>query len=239
MNQKTYLKTSRKKPLEKKANFNDGIVINSSNVLSCSYAFGIMPNRYKRNGIEVLVKTLDILDSATVSSSGSIVQISDAPQGISNNQRIGDWIKPLGLDLKYIVSGEPLTSLGCTLRVIVLRWRPNFGLVTIVPTSILDNLTNALTMSNYRWDLKDQFDILFDRIHSLAGNGTTGSTASLIQHFLGHVDMTAEGQSRRIKFESGLTNAQSNGIFVLLVSDNNTAALPTVLLNTRLYYYDQ
>lgn len=183
----------------------------------------------------------DVTDTPT--TSGVIYNLSQITQGTSENQRIGDQVYLKKLSIRYhAVCGDETNHM----RFIIFRW--NQDTRTILPTAvdILDTITTGDRMTQFiRWQGPKNFTILYDRVHSLAGDGTysgdavyspwgPASTVFVQKSFYGK-----SLGAKSISMDAGVTTGRGH-IFLMVFSDSAPASLihPSFGFTSLLEYED-
>jgi len=178
-------------------------------------------------------KLFDVnVSAATVGSGGTITALSNMAQGVGVRQRTGDDVLHKSISLTY-----QLVQLNADIysdtRIIVFEWMPNTGLLVPVLADILDNTAAIGLYSHYTWDLRDQYKILYDKIHSLSGL-TTAPTANSNVNVLNH-------KIRLPKVKAEYATAATTGskqIYSLWISDSAIAPFPVISWTSRYNYTD-
>jgi hypothetical protein len=182
------------------------------------------------------VKFFDsVLASTNVLSSGSLLISSCLiPQGTTVTQRTGDTLFLEKLYLNYTVNGANADIIS-SMRVIVFQWHPNTALSgTPSVTSILQNVGVYGLYNNYDWSFSNQFIILYDRVHSLAGLATAPA-ASSNQNWFGEIPLTC---ARKLEYQTGTTTG-SEQIFVIGISDSGVIPSPEFTGMTRVTFSEE
>lgn len=197
-------------------------------------ANGQQPRKRKGEGNVKFCDQL-ALSSTSVSSSGTILSLTDIPQGSNVNQRTGDSVYIEKLYVNYTVNAAN-NDVYSSLRVIIFQWKVNTQITAVnpTPTNILQNVVAFGIYNFYDWNLSNQFIILYDRIHSLSGI-STAPTASTNQCFFGEIPL--DRAIKKLEFQAGSTNG-NNQIFLLVISDSSVIPFPNFVMNSRLIYTD-
>jgi len=157
--------------------------------------------------------------NVAIISTGQILSpsASAVTQGVGVSQRTGDTIFQKELFINYSLSAIN-NDVFSSARIIVFKWVPNSNLLLPIVTDILQ--TASLT-SMYNWQLSNQYFILYDCFHSLAGNLTTPASSGN-QAFLGKIAIKGP---KRCEFAPA-TALSSNQIYVLVISDSSLTPFP-------------
>lgn len=155
----------------------------------------------------------------TVSGTGSINELSVMAQGSSNNQRIGDMVKPTSVKYRCTMKINAAAT-DTLIRMIIFRW------VSEEPSTAADVLANATVQSFKSEDKRYQSEILVDRVYRI-------SSVERPELFIkGSVKL-----NKPISYAGGGNVANRNGIWVLFTSDE-AVNTPTIAYQARLFYRD-
>jgi hypothetical protein len=176
-------------------------------------------------------KHLDTFYSNTVGLTGTVFPISNALQGMSDSQRVGDKLTTTSVMIKYLLSqyDAPYN----TFRVICLRARsgaatPALGSVLLQgsgPQSLLPTLWHY----NIDWFRSGMAKILYDKCFVLQGPNSDEP---------GTITRSIKIPFRtNVQFQGGSAGA-NNQLYMLVVTDSGTAPSPRVNVNVRINYLD-
>lgn len=172
-------------------------------------------------------------DFGTVGADGlECQQVSNIAVGTSDSTRVGDRIKPVGLDVNLWT--EVGASLGVTyagtLRLLVIRCTETR---TVVPT--FDEVFNGAYNGGIwagsaprNMDKKSKFQILLDKQFNV-GHGSKSSQFNKFTIRKGLVDC---------QYVAGSTTTGSQQLYFMLVSSNNSVNEHTYRINGQLRYLD-
>jgi len=181
------------------------------------------------------MKIIDNLSTtSSVSTSGAILPgLSGPSQGVALNQRTGDVIYLEKMYITYTVNAAN-TDVFSSFRVIIFQWHPNSALAAPTVADILQNSSyNVYAM--YDWNFSNQYTILYDRIHSMAGIATA-PTASTNQVWSGEI--TLARAVKRSVFQLGTTFG-SEQLYCLAISDSGVTPFPVFTIGTRITYSEE
>ncbi len=167
------------------------------------------------------LKRHDVLTNVSnVSTTGLIQDMSAVAQGSTDVTRVGDSLSPRFLQIRYQLAAGDTTN---AVRVIYFHWKPN-------STPLIDDVLEVETspFSAYSNDNKQEFKIVYDRLHSVSTSGPDGPV--VVRKIFGLM-------SKIQYFAAGTTGSQK--IWRILLSDSGAAAHPTFVGHTRLQYYDR
>jgi len=188
-------------------------------------------NKIKKIQSAIEYKHLDTFYSNTVSLTGTVFPISNALQGISDSQRVGDKLTTTSVMIKFMLSqyDAPYN----TFRVICLRARsgattPAVGNVLLTGSGPQSQLP-SLWYYNIDWFRSGKAKILYDKCFVLQGPNADEP---------GTLTRSVKIPFRtNIQFQGGATNA-NNQIYMMVISDSGTAPNPQVSVNVRINYLD-
>lgn len=150
------------------------------------------------------------LTPGTTAAVGHLMSIS---QGSSDDQRIGLDLTLRALRYSYsIVANGNSASGGDIFRVIIFRWKGALTGSAPAAAAVLQLATDV--DSAYNDAYKDQFTVLYDRKHGLAGAGNGVPNTAVVRKNLKNVTATYTGSSG--------ASFNSNQVFFLLLGSNNT-----------------
>lgn len=175
--------------------------------------------------INVEVKYHDVLTNVTVSSTGSITDLSAIPQGDTVLARDGDSAKPQYFATRFYMFNDGSYGDSTIVRVIYFRAIMENGTTPAV-TDILES-ANVVALKNYTE--KNRFTIISDRTFTWTPS-KTGEVRSIESRF-GH------RLEKHFKFVTGANTKENGGLYMLLVSNRGTL-LPTMYHNSRVTYTD-
>lgn len=120
-------------------------------------------SRFRR---EIENKQIDTtFDNQGTTLSGAISSLSHPDQGLNDNNRIGDVIRPMRLQIQYDMNLRTTATLPCMARVIFFQWKNNS---TPTVSDILSySGTVNIVNSPYNNDTKMNYRILNDRTYDL------------------------------------------------------------------------
>lgn len=139
---------------------------------------------------------------------GRIDRFTGVIQGQSDTTRLGDKLTIKSLHLSYYaVSTDP----NQTFRLIIFQWYPNTTLAAPIAADILALTGAASAISQYYvWDILNQFNILYDKVHVL----NDASTTSIHKK----IKVNLKYAKKLINFTAA-TQEGSNHLYMLRISD--------------------
>jgi len=165
--------------------------------------------------------------SFTLSNAGTLVNLSSIAQGPGINQRVGDMVQLLGIDVRW---HQTVGIVGDTFRLIVFSCNVDSSAVAV--NSLLQNgdLGTVCAPSaryNYQSQRQQDLQVFHDSIHSLGILTTPAANNAKVYHI-------------KLDEEIQFNTAAATGVgFVFAVLVGQTAgAGGAVILTTRLYYVD-
>jgi len=183
-----------------------------------------------QNAVETKFK-YTFLDDDPASLSWQIIRVHAVAQGDGSDQRVGDSIKPISLQVKVKMDHGSATTSSFDCRIIVLRGKNEQGDGLTKYIGAYNDGTAAPNMLKYK--AEDQMyssRTLYDRqFHVVGGNYDTNSNQkySMINVKLGGYT----------NFENAAIDVADGGIYILYVS-NLTAATNLLSLHCKLKYTD-
>jgi len=182
---------------------------------------------------ELEVKIFDLNVSAANVGSGSTLNVLSSPaQGVGRSQRTGDSITLHSLNVTYAIV-QANTDIYSDTRIIIFQWFPNTSLSSPVLADILENTGAIGLYSQYAWDTRDQYRIMYDRLHSQAGLATAPTATTNVSVFNRKVGVPR----KNIDFTTGVTSG-SNTLWTLWISDSAIAPFPLLNFTSRLKFTD-
>jgi len=179
------------------------------------------------------LKVYDENSSAfTIGAGATLSLLSGITQGAAQAQRVGDQVELVSLEITYEVV-QANTDIYSNTRVLIFQWFPNTTLIAPVLASILYNTAAIGPYSQYNWQYRDQYHVIYDKLFSQAGISTSVASStnmSVLRHRLTNF-------RKPIKYTPG-TAAGSNHLYFLFMSDSTIAPFPVGSFATRLEYRD-
>lgn len=175
---------------------------------------------------EAKMKETKFLDAAangtTVTTTATVNGIFTLPVGTGDSQRVGNRVWMKSFFLRLAVTPNATAGLNF-LRFIVFKDRQCNGSAPAA-SDLLTSSTNYL--SPLLMDNNMRFKILFDRIYTVDSDATGAQ-----------VDKVYRKLKFPVEFQDTTSAAISNGLFILMISDQATNG-PTVSYQSRLKYTD-
>lgn len=162
-------------------------------------------------------------DGLAVASLNNVI-----PQGVGQSGRIGDEILITGLDMRYVIENTSVSTL-CQVRVIIFSDTENalpVNQVLNLPAGIVNTVTAPLSLYNRLY--RDQFKILYDKIHTL--DATENAQ---------YVERVKIPMKLKVQFQPGLTTVLNNMLKIAFIGSTAAAASPLQYrYQSRVYYTD-
>ncbi len=160
---------------------------------------------------------------------GSLVRLSDVAVGDANNQRTGNWIKPVSLMGTITIQGvDNLVDRTTKCRISIVCWKENQDADNLVLARILQDV--AQPHQQYNIESKGSFKILWSRTFTLINKD---ENAQFLRTFRFYVK-----PSMKVLFDG----ADARKYHLFLVASSDKVALsgdePVMDFNTRLRYTD-
>jgi len=186
--------------------------------------------RYVKKAIqkEIETKYIDYLGSVPQAKTPmNIIQFTNIPQGITDQNRIGDVVTLRGIRINLTIDGTNPTDI---YRVIFFQWKPNTSLVTPTGATLLADVITVPWLSPYFHDLQSQVIILWDKTF----------TTNLVSRpqLIYKKKIKIKWAKKKISFLAGSSFLSTNAIFMATVSDSVTGNNPTLQYYIRVYYDD-
>lgn len=161
--------------------------------------------------------------------------VSAIPQGDTDSTRDGDQVNLRSVEFhvdSYLQGTGGTNDFTDIVRVILYRWHPMSTGAAPVPASILQDLSNAesAVSSMTTWDNRKDFTIEYDVRRVLSGNGPS------IAKFDFKKVWKAPGLPSH--FSNGSTTLQTQGLFLMIMSDSLVATHPLFNMYLRVTYAD-
>lgn len=163
------------------------------------------------------------LTDISISTSGSITDISMVPQGDTDTTRDGDSIFASSVIFRGVMTNGDATN-----RVRVIFFQSKAKVITV--SDLLIVTAGAEVDSMYNTDNFQNFKILYDRVHYLQA---PFSGATVTKTVAGKVRLS----SRKMQYEGGGVTG-INKVYMLTISDSAAATHPTYKLLTKLNFRD-
>jgi hypothetical protein len=170
--------------------------------------------------------------AATVTSTAALVNLSTIVQGITVNDRIGRDVRLHHLEMSYTLYQQNVNVL-TSVRVVIFQWKPNTQALVPTYAQVFETTTGSAFLASYNYDYSDQYSILYDKLHSLAGL-VAAPTASSNQNVL----LRRIRNMRQVQVYVAGTSNSSNSLYLLYISDV-AANAPTFNYQFRLDFTDE
>lgn len=170
-------------------------------------------------------KYIDATSTSTaVSTTGTIVSLSDIPQGDTVNHRHGDSVKPQGLTirLKAVANSSAVST---QLRVVIFRMKHENGTTPTI-ANLFDGTSSLYYLAPKAWDNRFHSKILYDRVLNLSDDRSQGAFRKIYLKLTGHIN-----------WQAGTTTGEDGELYMALVS-NETTNTPNVAYYSRLTFTD-
>lgn len=160
---------------------------------------------------------------------------AQVPQGDSDTQRNGDHIMWKKLRFRYQLLAGDTTNL---VRIIIFQWHPSS---TPVPNAIL--LTGpsggADVYSCLNQDTRQMYKIIYDKTHSLVGNGTPNFPVTSVSQTFVNRQFSLSKCQKNVQFNAG-TTVSTNTIYLMFLSDSAPMSIihPSMVYTSMLWYKD-
>jgi len=170
------------------------------------------------------------ITTVSPSTTAAVSSLTGIAQGVGVTQRTGDTLIQNRFFLNYnvVVANADVYS---STRVIVFRYRVNTSLAVPVGTTVLQSSSD---LSFYNFQLSNQYEILYDKVHFNSGTATA-PTASTYNGFYGEIPLGGNMAARTQEFSLASVFG-SNQLYILYVSDSGIAPFPSLTYASRLIF---
>jgi len=175
-------------------------------------------------------KYVDTQVTGAITGAGSLNQISDVAQGISQSQRLGDRIHIDRFIWNYTLYQDNADIVN-TVRLMVVQFIPS---TFLLGSSVTDFLQTASPTSLYNHELRSNYNILYDKVYRMSGITTAPTNTSAI----GRNNVIIRPKKKMINFALASTTGGTNQCFVLLVGDSVIAPYVGITSTIRMVYRD-
>jgi hypothetical protein len=163
--------------------------------------------------------------------------VTDVPQGVTDQNRIGDEIRSLSLHLKVeFVKNVASTAVVDYCRLMVVQTRSQFTLAPPNATTLFLNDPIVGTV-NYRseWivDGNMAFKVLYDKLHILPGISTATGAAYRKEFFV-----SLKRTIKKIQFINASTTDALNKIFFGVMSNTSSTNIPNCSVTAKFRFSD-
>lgn len=164
----------------------------------------------------------------TVSTAGTLYELSIPTQGAGDSNRIGDKLELRGLRLR--LAFQPGDSVNL-LRMIIFQYRGNSTLHTPAINEVIQSIYVGVDspLAPFTHDYKNQFGILYDKTYALSSAATPLIVINK--------KIKLKYAKKQVAFTAASTNG-SNKLYMILVSDSSAIPHPQVNFISRLFYDD-
>lgn len=175
-------------------------------------------------------KYWDIGGNYQIDTNGTVVALTNIPQGSDDQSRDGEQIRLIKSSLRIVVKNGDNQNF---LRFIIFRWLDNTNLALPTIPQVLQGSASvgAGILSDYNFDNKraGQFQVLYDKVFTVA----TGGPSIVFKKDKSYYPTIP------INFTD--INGQNHGtgkLYLLMLSDSNAVAHPTVDMFHRTVFHD-
>lgn len=178
------------------------------------------------------IKYYDTYGTPTISTTGATVDImSGITQGLTDSLRVGDKIKPIGIQLTYSVGGNPASAAASqNVRVLIVQGH-NENTTPLTLANVLQSTGAAQSfLTPYNHDQRSKFSVKYDRNQIFCCTATQGwQGANTVKVFKKLNMITA--------YNAGVASIVDNGLYLMYISDSTTN-LPSMIYYLRVWYID-
>jgi hypothetical protein len=184
-----------------------------------------------------------------MTSTMAILGMTDNTQGITDQTHIGDRLTlTSSFDLRYSLHvdvGNDAAQQIILARIVCFQWHPvsqsggatepaATDVFTVGPSTAVD------TLSFYNHDKRQDYTILYDRVHRLVGPGTATSNAyneSMIQYITKKVSL--KRARKNVGYIAASSTTATNHLYIAFIANVATDAQnPLISWNAKVFYRD-
>lgn len=168
----------------------------------------------------------------TVSSSGTVVDLSAIPQGVAQLDRVADtvFIQNADIRLSVVTANADIYNL---VRIIFFTWKVDSALSAPTIADILAFTgSTPLVYANFNFENRQMYGVLKDIVFNMSGTSTNPTKNS--QHYM---EFRLPMSRRRIDYNLGSTSGTGK-IYFAVMSDSAAVPYPVLNLNMRIWYMD-
>lgn len=191
-----------------------------------------------RQMIEARIHNVDELKYKTnnttysPSTSGTTTHLTSIAGGTTDSTRVGDAVTLESIEVRF--NGLCASSVaGSTeinaIRMLLIQWHPVSNAAVTLADILLDNLAYWISPYDHDNQRAKLFTILRDETFSTDGYSRAG--------FTGHW-MVNRGFQKKMCYIAGSSSNQSNGLYLMLVSDSSAVSHPAVNTYVKVNYTD-
>jgi len=173
------------------------------------------------------VKHLDTEISGSITTTGTVQDLSPVSLGTSEVGRIGISIRSIAVKANFVLARGDDTN-GC--RLVVFKWKDDDAINTPTVAKVLDTTSVSSSTQFWvcpiNWQNRKSIQVLYDRMYVF------DDTHDLVNDSF---DVPVYGSC---DFNTGTTSG-TNHIYCLLLSDSTIATHPTILMSARYLYKDE
>lgn len=158
------------------------------------------------------------------------LDLSDVPQGISENERTGDHIRPNYLGVRYFVRGQvgSVPNQG-QVRILLVRCRFNTASAPPLLTEVVNNTADPMSFRETQYT--KMYNVLYDATHVI-----TQSSANKNHEVQGSITLSKFPKDTDISLNDAGVEGENK--MYLMVYHNFTSTVPTFNATCRLRYND-
>lgn len=167
---------------------------------------------------------------------GTYIDLCDPVQGLDQDERQGDSIKPLHMTIRGHIAPSSSGGTYQYCRIVIFRYKDENG-VALTPNMILDpNFvgTSSAHLCGKNWDKKFHSKILFDKVFTVgypaasSGNLPATRTFKFQKKLFGHINWSDSSSTE-----------EGGGLYMLVISNQASATnAPAVQWVSRATYTD-
>lgn len=181
-------------------------------------------------GSKVETKHLNVHTYSGVTSTGYIGDVTYCEQGLGDAQRVGTEITLKSINLNYMLKCGDETN---EVRVMLVQWGEDTK-NGILPTfaDVLNEDAPSYLIANHSFNDAKTFKVLYDRIHSLVGDGAVTGGGQVISPYgpssiiHGRVRLFGKKLTKKVHYQEGPSTVEGlNKIYLMIISDSPAISL--------------
>lgn len=195
---------------------------------------GWVEKRIRRNTeVKWLGVSIDNLPiNNKIDSTTLFTELAPVPQGDTDGSRDGDKMSPNSLIVKLKFTNSSTTAIN-TVRVLLILWKPSTNLLSFNPNQVFNNTftaTDVAPLSQYLWDYRNMFKVLYDELFVIGSNGTPNG------FIVRDLFFNLKGNPQ-IAFYAGDAAKSSNNYYIMFISDSASTNIACTM-NSRFTFVD-
>jgi hypothetical protein len=173
------------------------------------------------------------LSAQNIPSAGTLQGLSLVPQGVGQSQRVADelFAKSLNVTWEIVQLNADIYS---NSRLIIFQWFPSTNLGVPTTADILQSTGAVGLYSQYNWEFRLNYRILYDELIAMAGLVTSPCGISNISR----LNILIKDFKHNFEYHPAATSG-INQLYLLYISDSAATPFPLFSFASRLEYTDE